>query len=59
MKLNDETASRGDLAYVQDIVRQVAGIGECVMGDPSFQVRLFGSWAAGNARPRSDIDVAI
>ena len=29
------------------------------MGDPSFQVRLFGSWAAGNARPRSDVDVAI
>jgi predicted nucleotidyltransferase len=59
MKLNDKSVPSRDLAHVQDIVRQVAGIVRSVTGDPSFQVRLFGSWAAGNARPRSDIDIAI
>ena len=28
-------------------------------GDPSFEVLLFGSWAEGTARPRSDVDIAI
>src|SRR3989442_234921 len=59
MKLNDKSVSSGDLAHVQDIVRQVVGIVRRVSGDPAYQVRLFGSWASGNPRPHSDIDIAI
>ena len=45
--------------HVREIVRQVDSIVRRVSGDPSFRVRLFGSWAVGNARPHSDIDIAI
>ena len=41
------------------IVRQVDCIVRRITGDPSFQVRLFGSWAEGNAQPHSDVDIAI
>ena len=44
---------------IQAIVCQVDSIVRRVTGDPAFQVRLFGSWAAGNARPHSDVDIAI
>jgi len=44
---------------VTHIVEQVAAIVERVTGDPSFRVRLFGSWASGKAMPHSDIDIAI
>ena len=48
-----------DLAYVQDLVQEVAAIVRLVTGDPSFKVRLFGSWASRNPRLYSDIDIAI
>ena len=47
------------IQHVREIVRQVDSIVRRVTGDPSFRVRLFGSWAMGNARPHSDIDIAI
>lgn len=48
-----------ELAQVRDLVHEVAAIVRRVTGDPSFHVRLFGSWASGNPRPHSDIDIAI
>jgi predicted nucleotidyltransferase len=48
-----------DVAYVRDLVHEVAAIVRRVTGDPSFKVCLFGSWASGNPRPHSDIDIAI
>ena len=47
------------LPEVHNIVRQVESIVRRVTNDPSFRVRLFGSWASGNPRPHSDIDIAI
>lgn len=44
---------------VQAIARQVAGIVRRVLGDPAYRVFLFGSWVAGEAVPRSDIDIGI
>jgi predicted nucleotidyltransferase len=41
------------------IARQVARIVRRVVGDPTYRVFLFGSWAAGDAAPRSDIDIGI
>ncbi len=41
------------------IARQVAGIVRRVLGDPAYRVLLFGSWVAGEAAPRSDIDIGI
>ena len=51
--------SPSEIKYVQKIVQQVARIVERVIGDPSFHVRLFGSWATAKARSRSDIDMAV
>jgi predicted nucleotidyltransferase len=56
---HQRSQANSEIAYVQDIVREVIRIVERVTGDPSFQVRLFGSWADGTARPHSDIDIAI
>ena len=42
-----------------EIVREVGSIVRTITGDPSFTVRLFGSWASGHPRPHSDIDIAI
>jgi predicted nucleotidyltransferase len=41
------------------IARQVAEIVRRVLGDPAYRVYLFGSWVAGEAAPRSDIDIGI
>ena len=41
------------------IARQVAGIVRRMLGDPAYRVFLFGSWVAGEAAPRSDIDIGI
>ena len=41
------------------IARTVAGIVRRVLGDPAYRVLLFGSWVAGEAAPRSDIDIGI
>jgi predicted nucleotidyltransferase len=41
------------------IARQVAGIVRRTLGDPAYRVLLFGSWTAGDATPRSDIDIGI
>lgn len=38
------------IQHVREIVRQVDSIVRRVTGDPSISVRLFGSWAVGNAR---------
>ena len=47
------------LSEVHDIVQRVESIVHRVTGDLRFEVRLFGSWASGNPRPHSDIDIAI
>jgi predicted nucleotidyltransferase len=54
MKAADEQTER-----VRKIADDVSRIVQAVTGDDSFQVRLFGSWATGKARPHSDIDIAI
>lgn len=41
------------------VARQVAAIVRRVMRDPAYRVFLFGSWASGDARERSDIDIGI
>jgi len=44
---------------VLEVARQVAGIVRRVTGDAACRVVLFGSWVAGRAAERSDIDVGI
>ena len=44
---------------VLSVARQVAAIVRRVTGDPAYRVFLFGSWASGKARERSDIDIGI
>ena len=44
---------------VWSVALQVAAIVRRVTGDPAYRVFLFGSWASGEARERSDIDIAI
>jgi len=44
---------------VLSIARQVSRIVRRVIGDPAYRVFLFGSWASGEARERSDIDIGI
>ena len=44
---------------VWSVALQVAAIVRRVTGDPAYRVCLFGSWASGEARERSDIDIAI
>lgn len=41
------------------VARQVFDIVRRVTGSPAYRVFLFGSWAAGRARERSDIDIGI
>lgn len=41
------------------VARQIATIVRRVTGDPAYKVFLFGSWASGEARERSDIDIGI
>ena len=43
---------------VWSVARQVAAIVRRVTGD-AYRVFLFGSWASGEARERSDIDIGI
>ena len=50
---------RESAVEIREIVRRVEAIVHRVTGDPAFRVRLFGSWASGNPRPHSDIDIAI
>ena len=59
MRTRPEGISKEDISHVREIARQVASIVRRVTGDRSFQVLLFGSWAEGTARPRSDVDIAI
>ena len=44
---------------VLSVARQVATIVRRVTGDPAYRAFLFGSWASGMARERSDIDIGI
>ena len=44
---------------VLSVARQVAAIVRRVTVDPAYRVFLFGSWASGEARERSDIDIGI
>lgn len=46
-------------AEVFEVARQVARIVRRVIGDRAYRVFLFGSWASGEARRRSDIDIGI
>lgn len=46
-------------AEVLSVACQVAAIVREVTGDPAYEVFLFGSWASGEARERSDIDIGI
>ena len=57
MRERPEAISNEDISHVREIARQVASIVRRVTGDPSFQVLLFGSWAEGTARPRSDVEI--
>lgn len=41
------------------VARRVAAIVRRVTGDSRYRVMLFGSWAAGHATARSDIDIGI
>jgi predicted nucleotidyltransferase len=52
-------ASDGASAEAWEVAREVAAIVRRVTGDPTYRVFLFGSWAEGNARERSDVDVAV
>lgn len=52
-------ASRPAPPEVLSVARQVAAIVRRVTGDPAYRVFLFGSWASGKARQRSDIDIGI
>jgi predicted nucleotidyltransferase len=44
---------------VMSVARRVAAIVRSVTGDPAYRTFLFGSWASGEARERSDIDIGI
>ena len=44
---------------VLSVVRDVAAIVKRVTNDPAYRVVLFGSWASGTPRTRSDIDIGI
>lgn len=46
-------------AEVLGVARQVAAIVRHEVPDREYRVFLFGSWATGNARERSDIDIGI
>jgi predicted nucleotidyltransferase len=41
------------------VARDVAAIVRRETGDDRYHVFLFGSWVAGNARSRSDVDIGI
>jgi predicted nucleotidyltransferase len=41
------------------VARQVVAIVRRFIADPAYRVFLFGSWATGAARERSDIDIGI
>jgi predicted nucleotidyltransferase len=47
-----------DSARPIEIARDVARVARSILGD-QVEVIWFGSWPAGEARPRSDIDVAV
>jgi len=44
---------------VLSVARRVAAIVREVTGDPAYRTLLFGSWASGEPRERSDIDIGI
>ena len=44
---------------VISIARRVGAIVRQITGDPAYRTFLFGSWASGEARERSDIDIGI
>jgi predicted nucleotidyltransferase len=48
-----------DRTRALNIARDVAAIVRRIIGNPAYRVVLFGSWAEGCARQRSDIDVGI
>jgi predicted nucleotidyltransferase len=55
--------SRGSMRLpepeVLSVARQVSAIARRTIGDPAYRAVLFGSWASGTARQRSDIDIGI
>lgn len=46
-------------AEVLRVAREVSAIARRTIGDPAYRTVLFGSWASGEARERSDIDIGI
>ena len=44
---------------VLSVVRDVASIVKRITDDPAYRVVLFGSWASGTPRSRSDIDIGV
>ena len=52
-------ANSATVAEVLTVARHVAAIVRRVTGDPAYRAVLFGSWASGEARERSDIDIGI
>lgn len=57
--LHHSRAVEPPAADVLEVARQVVGIVRRVIGDRAYRVFLFGSWASGEARRRSDIDIGI
>jgi predicted nucleotidyltransferase len=49
---------RPDIARPIQIAREVAGLARSILGK-DVEVIWFGSWPRGQARPHSDIDVAV
>jgi len=56
LTLMPETAGKIE---VLSVVRDVAAIVKRTTNDPAYRVVLFGSWASGTPRTRSDIDIGI
>ena len=44
---------------VLSVARRVSAIVREITADPAYRTFLFGSWASGQARERSDIDIGI
>jgi len=44
---------------VLSVVRDVVAIVRRITNDPAYRVVLFGSWASGTPRTRSDIDIGV
>ena len=56
---NIRGASEEPPEHIMSIARQAASAIHKVLSDPAYNCFLFGSWASGTARVRSDVDIGI